>query len=325
MTAAISSSPSAASSAAGIRDHPAQLESFGTHCNFAPCGLADFLPFQCPHCQHSYCSSHRTPESHECQSYEALDRRAVPCPICGRVLKLDEYMRRHPGVARQQVDIDAVMEEHLSSGGCAKVDSSNGLLVPSEHQRESATTKKTERQCRYGRCTNQCWIDLRCDKCGRGFCPTHRDPRHHKCGPAGFGSRSGTDSSRSASPLPPTTSSSKSTSAQSNKNAGQAATTLFNKLSLKNPKTAASTSSPSAAASASTHPSSYKVPATSDSRPNASSASQPTMSSPSTGLSKLKHHLPSSSGTSEDRIASKRAAKERESAALALKKRAEKG
>ena len=164
--------------------HPTYIESFGTHCQVSSCNLDDFLPFHCTYCNKWYCSAHRTPTCHSCPSYDASvqDVRATLCPLCGDPIPIVDYGGR-------QADLNVAMEAHLEGKGkgkgkCRMINDQNGLAREDDQQVLKLKEKEKERgqhQCRFGRCEHRNWAGIICDACGKEFCPTHREPRHHKC------------------------------------------------------------------------------------------------------------------------------------------------
>ena len=76
---------------------------------------------KCPFCAEQYCEEHFKVELHACpkgmlsatskaHTHYAVgptDRRAVDCPMCGRVL-----------VGQPGVPVDAVVDEHINRGDC---------------------------------------------------------------------------------------------------------------------------------------------------------------------------------------------------------------
>lgn len=59
----------------------------GKHCALAACRLADFLPLECPHCHHPFCSAHVAPPAHACPSDPHLDQLDPPSSRTGPELR----------------------------------------------------------------------------------------------------------------------------------------------------------------------------------------------------------------------------------------------
>ncbi len=65
---------------------------------------ADFLPFECPQCHHTYCLDHHTPASHSCTAALDLTKQNVmpKCPVCNQTIHvlLNESLDRRVSVKR---------------------------------------------------------------------------------------------------------------------------------------------------------------------------------------------------------------------------------
>jgi len=282
---------------------PVHLESYGTHCQFGPCNLADFLPFVCPHCHLSFCSAHRTPSSHSCPSYDesSADVRATPCPLCGVAIPVAVVQNE------TVLDLDTAMEVHLDSGKCESYNEQSGLVretKPNQTERKGrrrtgAGENSNSNTCRYARCSARCWVEIRCDQCGGNFCPSHREPRSHKCGGASPNTSSSASSWTSANPV-----------TQTHTQTQTQPPRLSPVIPLRAAAAAAplsSTSSGSGSGSGSNNSKPFHLPI---------SVLAKTPFAPGSG---------SGGSGSGSASASRRAARERESAALALKNRAKKG
>lgn len=234
-------------------------------------------------------------------------------------------------VGGRNADVNAAMELHLNRGRCrgfpspgsqssngnndgpAKTLSSAAMVANGSSASSSSNNNnnnkggKGQYQCRYGRCSNRNWADIHCDKCGKGFCPTHRDPKHHKC-----------SSTLGATTATPTKAAGSDDSRRRNdNNATSRISQGVSRLSLARAGPSATSSAAAAAADKATTLSSANIGPGHPKLP--SKDRQPSLGHVQAGPSSK-----TASGTN-DRSASKRAAKERESAAIALKKRAEKG
>jgi len=201
--------------------HPTRIEAFGTHCSLPECHLGDFLPFTCTYCTKPYCSSHRTPESHQCPAYDAAaqDVRATICPLCQEAIPVSEYGGRN-------ADINIAMDAHFENGRCKVLNQQNGLI---KEDGGNAKKLKGQYQCKFGRCENRNWADIRCDKCGKGYCPSHREPKHHKCAMA---STTASSSSTNVNLVPAKPSSSSSNTGKPSSFPVKAA---FSKLTIASP------------------------------------------------------------------------------------------
>lgn len=302
-------------------NRPSHLEAYGVHCTEPTCNLSDFLPFKCGYCKSSFCASHRLPFAHTCKAYDEneADVRVSLCQWCEGPLRVDKLHGR-------DTDINEAMEYHISSGACPvlqnvgadglfKTDHKNGKLGISLKNAQ----QKDHKRCNFWKCKNILWVEMKCKSCGKSFCPSHRETRAHKCGELEGSSGA---SSGSATPVnPPSTSKTasskisffanasktKSTSAINDGAAGASGSQNtsvpqkpFAKLSLGNSGNKGSASAPS---------------------------TSPTDSASKSG--KSNNLLTSIKGKTTSNVAdmsvSRRAAREREQAAISLRKRAEKG
>ena len=69
------------------------------HCQYDFCGLLTFTPFECEHCQKSFCRNHRSASEHECLSVKAgkvtkkkklISRSTRKCECCKK--KFNYYL-----------------------------------------------------------------------------------------------------------------------------------------------------------------------------------------------------------------------------------------
>lgn len=286
-----------------------QIEHYGQHCQEPTCNMSDFLPFKCGHCKKSYCSSHRLPFTHACGEYDAstADVRASLCQWCEQPLRVDNLQGR-------DTDINTAMEYHISSGQCpvTKNVGSGGLFKDEPANAQQPAKKKGSNQCRHPRCKNIMWVDIKCTSCGQRFCPSHREPRAHKCGEEQQDGKSG-----QAKPSNPSTST---------------FTKMANGLSNvpTSPKTSMLSSNPSTKG-----PSMFRKPSTQtsptiSSKPFAKLSLKTSKDKDSAAeLNKTPSIVTAIKGKTTNNVsdmsASRRAAREREQAALALQNRAKKG
>ncbi|KAK1229886.1 hypothetical protein PQX77_007058 [Marasmius sp. AFHP31] len=148
------------SRATPVPERNQQLLSVGKQCSHVSCNLVDFLPFKCQHCQQSFCQEHFKVDDHKCPSYDASkhDRIAPSCPLCNTPVAIP------PGQ-----DPNIRMERHFTQE-CS-------VMLGKE-------VKKSTPICARGKCGKVLYAPIRCDKCQRQFCPTHRFPSDHTCTPA---------------------------------------------------------------------------------------------------------------------------------------------
>ncbi|KAK9897755.1 hypothetical protein P389DRAFT_210168 [Cystobasidium minutum MCA 4210] len=322
-----SSSSSTHSTSNDQQRRPSQMESYGVHCQEPTCNLSDFLPFTCGYCHKSYCSSHRLPFTHDCTAYDAAkhDIKVELCQWCGEPLKVAHL----PG--GRESDINTVMEDHISSGQCKVLQDvgKDGLLI--DPQRASSKHKpdrngsnagmKNEKKCNFSRCKNIMWVEMKCPKCGISYCPTHREAKSHKCGTE-LENRSPTLGAAASKSMKNTTS---QASFSTNKTSPLFPQNPFSKLSLSSSKTSAnnqgnSTPSPTAKLASPTAPTLPTSPSSSTSP--ASAPKEKTTTAIPNVLDAIKGKTTTNVN---DMSASRRAAKERQQAALALENRAKKG
>ncbi|KAK0243973.1 hypothetical protein EDD85DRAFT_897652 [Armillaria nabsnona] len=137
----------------------AQLLAIGKQCSHSSCLLVDFLPFKCQHCELPYCQEHFLAKDHHCLKYdETKHNRVAPnCPLCNEPVAIP------PGQ-----DPNVKMESHFATE-C------------------SATTGKAKTKslpvCQRVKCGKTLYSPIRCDKCRKQFCPSHRFPSDHSCSP----------------------------------------------------------------------------------------------------------------------------------------------
>lgn len=127
----------------------------GSACNLDSCKLNDFLPIKCPHCAHTFCSSHFLPESHHCDKWDpsAHNRVAPNCPFCNV-----------PVAYPSGGDPNAAMERHFES--------------TCEALGRGGSSPKGSGICAQVRCNKALIVPIVCQSCNKKFCPEHR---FHKC------------------------------------------------------------------------------------------------------------------------------------------------
>ncbi|KAF5369327.1 hypothetical protein D9758_002749 [Tetrapyrgos nigripes] len=152
----MSSSPSPAHATPTPERDP-QLLSIGKQCSHPSCLLIDFLPFKCQHCEDSFCQEHFMVNAHSCPKYDASkhNRVAPNCPLCNE-----------PVAIRVGQEPNARMEEHFAKECSVML---------------GKTVKKSTPTCARAKCGKVLFSPIRCDKCQKQFCPTHRFPSDHSC------------------------------------------------------------------------------------------------------------------------------------------------
>ncbi|KAJ7600621.1 hypothetical protein C8J56DRAFT_910843 [Mycena floridula] len=132
-----------------------ELMAIGKRCSHTSCYLVDFLPFQCQHCQDSFCQEHFKVTAHSCPKYDEskYNRVAPDCPFC-----------QVPVAVRPGQDPNVRLEEHFDKE-CA---------VFGKKPKKSPV-------CANARCTKILFSPISCKSCGGQFCPTHRFPDDHSC------------------------------------------------------------------------------------------------------------------------------------------------
>ncbi|KAF8349453.1 hypothetical protein F5887DRAFT_1234867 [Amanita rubescens] len=150
--------PSRSSTSATDRD--AQLLSIGKQCAHVQCLLVDFLPFKCHHCQQSFCQDHFKVEAHQCPQYdETKHNRVAPnCPMCNT-----------PIAVKPGQDPNDRMEEHFSKDCTVMTGKSVTRSTPT---------------CARGNCRKVLYTPIKCDRCRKDFCASHRFPADHNCAAA---------------------------------------------------------------------------------------------------------------------------------------------
>lgn len=205
----------------------------------------------------------------------------------------------------RETDINTAMEWHISNGQCKVLkdvgkdglwqDSRNGSSIrASKMLADSASTvltnkqkKENEKKCTYGKCKNIMWVDIKCPACGDKFCPSHRDKKSHKCG-----------EERTMNPH--------------NNNSNSRSTSSLGRPVL-------STSRPSAIQQG------IKTLSLSASSSSPLSSSEKSNTTQTTKANVIQAIKGKTSSNVSDMSSSRRAAREREQAAMALKNRAKKG
>ena len=114
-----------------------------------------------------------------------VDRIAPQCPLCHEVVPY----------AKSSQDPNEAVERHILAGTCVAMEGGEA------RKRAELRLKKERGQvCWKRNCVKVLVVPMKCEACGRSFCPTHRHGSSHSCGAAaGMGSGS---SSRSATPQP---------------------------------------------------------------------------------------------------------------------------
>lgn len=137
-------------------------QEIGKHCSFAGCRQLDFLPFTCDACKRVYCLEHRSFGAHQC-SLDLAQKGVMPqCPICSKYVRVN---------AEQTPD--AVMDIHIRSG-CK-----SNLLEKSAEEKKNFSSAK---HCNKKGCKNSENFDtVKCIKCGKQHCLTHRHAEDHDC------------------------------------------------------------------------------------------------------------------------------------------------
>ncbi|KAF5385724.1 hypothetical protein D9757_005494 [Collybiopsis confluens] len=138
-------------------EQDAPLLAIGQQCSQSTCHTIDFLPFKCHHCQESFCQDHFKVEQHSCPKYdESKHNRVAPsCPLCSQPVSI--RLGQDPNVA---------MENHFTKD-CS---------VMTGH-----VAKKSTPICSQRKCGKTLFLSIRCDKCRKDFCPSHRFPSDHTC------------------------------------------------------------------------------------------------------------------------------------------------
>ncbi|KAK0464251.1 uncharacterized protein EV420DRAFT_1515569 [Desarmillaria tabescens] len=137
----------------------AQLLAIGKQCSHSSCFLVDFLPFKCQHCELPYCQEHFLAKAHHCLKYdETKHNRVAPnCPLCNEPVAIP------PGQ-----DPNVKMESHLTTECSATTGRAKTKSLP---------------VCQRVKCGKTLYSPIRCDKCRKQFCPSHRFPSDHSCSP----------------------------------------------------------------------------------------------------------------------------------------------
>mmetsp|Transcript_7612 Transcript_7612/g.8059 ORF Transcript_7612/g.8059 Transcript_7612/m.8059 type:complete len:345 (+) Transcript_7612:82-1116(+) len=131
----------------------------GGHCEMEGCNQQDFLPFKCNLCSKNLCLLHRSTVAHSCVSAGNNNVISIPCPICGKSIKMN-----------QSDDANIEWERHFST---------------SCEQKSSSSSSSTNHplKCASPSCntilgpSNQ----IKCNTCNRQVCISHRAPDSHKC------------------------------------------------------------------------------------------------------------------------------------------------
>ncbi|KAK0504238.1 hypothetical protein EDD18DRAFT_1132574 [Armillaria luteobubalina] len=137
----------------------APLLAIGKQCSHPSCLLVDFLPFKCQHCELPYCQEHFLAKDHHCPKYdETKHNRVAPnCPLCNEPVAIP------PGQ-----DPNVKMESHFATQCSAMTGKAKTKSLP---------------VCQRVKCGKTLYSPIRCDKCRKQFCPSHRFPSDHSCSP----------------------------------------------------------------------------------------------------------------------------------------------
>ncbi|KIY64466.1 hypothetical protein CYLTODRAFT_425179 [Cylindrobasidium torrendii FP15055 ss-10] len=135
------------------------LLAVGKQCSHTSCGLVDFLPFKCQHCEQPYCQEHFLAKDHQCAKYDERqhNRIAPHCPLCNEPVAIP------PGQ-----DPNVRMDRHITA---------ECVLVTGKEKQKTVPT------CERAKCGKTLYQPIRCDKCRKQFCPSHRFPSDHSCSP----------------------------------------------------------------------------------------------------------------------------------------------
>lgn len=321
---------------------PSHIESYGVHCQEPTCNLGDFLPFKCGYCKLSYCSYHRLPFSHECKSYDEkqLDNRASLCQWCEEPLRVENLPNG------KNTDINIVMEYHILNGDCKVLkdvgndglfkDSRNGSSIKGSGKLATTTTasgkKKDEKKCTFGKCKNIMWVEIKCPYCGEKFCPSHRERKSHKCGEDKNNNNNNNSSSSSSINNDRSPSIPQQQQQQANKSPN------FMSAPFMKAKVSSSVGSTSSDPSTNNTSTQKKAPSplvpqnpfsklslSTSKNGTSSSSSKSPQTTASTSTNVIDVIKGKTSSSVNDMSTSRRAAREREQAAMALKNRAKKG
>lgn len=134
----------------------------GGHCEMEGCNQQDFLPFKCNLCSKNLCLLHRSAVAHSCVSAGNIDVISIPCPICGKSIKMN-----------RSDDANAEWDRHFTTSCEQKPSTSSS----------SSSSTSLPLKCASPTCStilgpsNQ----LKCNFCNRQVCISHRTPEAHKC------------------------------------------------------------------------------------------------------------------------------------------------
>ncbi|KIL63229.1 hypothetical protein M378DRAFT_164746 [Amanita muscaria Koide BX008] len=148
----------------------AQMLGVGKQCSHEHCLLVDFLPIKCQHCRKSFCGDHFKVEAHHCQHYDEskYNRVAPNCPMCNV-----------PVAIKPGQDPNIRMEEHLDKECAVMTGKAPSKSMPT---------------CGRGNCKKVLYTPIKCDKCRKDFCATHRFPKDHNCSAASVAAKPSTSS-----------------------------------------------------------------------------------------------------------------------------------
>jgi len=131
-----------------------EFDYIGNRCEVSTCKLQDFLPFSCDICKGTYCLSHRSYNTHNCEGQYIKDIYSIECPICHLTVKYDK-----------SEDINDVWNTHYNIN-CNKV---NNI--------------KNNKKCYETTCRTILGLSnkFKCNKCNNEICLSHRAPEDHHC------------------------------------------------------------------------------------------------------------------------------------------------
>lgn len=250
--------------------------------------------------------------------------------------------------------------QNVGKDGLLLQDNRSGQTISSSLSTANGNKKKknNEKKCNYARCKNIMWVEMKCPQCRISFCPTHRETRSHKCDEnmqvdtnnttQGKNSKSSSKINTSPTTTPSAPSkmknklsstgiaTSSTTTKTSTRTSPLAPANPFSKLSLSSSSKNSSSSPPftkvSTAALSKTSPTSTSSEYANSSYNNSNSSNNSNNNNKAVGaatpvtLPNVINVIKSKTTSNVSEMStSRRAAKEREQAALALQNRARKG
>lgn len=139
-----------------------EFTGLGKHCDEPICKQLDFLPFSCEECKGTFCVEHKDPKNHSCNVDLSVKGKMPQCPICKQYLRVNMTTESS----------DAVVNEHIIQK-CK-----THLLLKRTVSEEER--KKQRRKCNVCKNPNN-YSNVRCTKCQKMHCLSHRAPENHKC------------------------------------------------------------------------------------------------------------------------------------------------